>query len=345
MLLVYNATRHEAQIKWAMILLTIYGWYALYIGYLQYTAILGWEGARDFIWPSYINKPAWGVEPLTYGIHFDRARGAYMMCSPQATLLITLFFADLFLIRKIRGVYRGLLILQAFLVPPAIFFTGVRSGYLAFLVAGTIWCLLADRERFGRGKLAMAVLVLTVTVAMFWGNLTQEDRARGGVAQRGPVFSRLALVELTWTIIREHPLAGVGFGHYLEAQRKLEVSPEVMAQMDIGVSTSHNLFLMMLAETGVVGLLLTVAVLGLLLRESVQLYRKLPPNATGLLSREYVVAFWTLFAAYFVDAMLVDPLWDVASNALFWSSAGLMIGFNRLLEPHPIDLPVDWAGS
>ena len=97
------------------------------------------------------------------------------------------------------------------------------------------------------------------------------------------------------------------------------------------------------AETGTIGVVLTAAVIVLLFRESVRLYRRIPPTAVGLLSREYVVVFWAAMTAYFTDAMLVDPLWDVASSALFWSSAGLMVGYNRLLDPYPLDLPLTAA--
>ena len=52
--LLCNAGSNEKQIRRALILITIYGWYALYIGYLQYAAINGAEWARSFIWPSFI---------------------------------------------------------------------------------------------------------------------------------------------------------------------------------------------------------------------------------------------------------------------------------------------------
>ncbi|MCJ7544559.1 MAG: O-antigen ligase family protein, partial [Phycisphaerae bacterium] len=338
--LVYNATRRESQIAWAMIPLTIYGWYALYIGYLQYAAIMGWSGARDFIWPGYINQPSWGP---TYGIHFDRARGAYTMCNPQAILLVTLFYADLFLIRKLRGPYRAALGVQAILIPPAIFFTGLRSGYLSFLLAGIVWLMFASARRAGKVKLALAGLALMLIVASLWTNLASEERATGGIAQQSTIVGRWVLARRTWEIVKEHPLFGVGFGHYLTAERQLLSDPAELTRLGTGLATPHNLLLVLAAETGAIGVVLTVAVIVLVFRESVHLYRRIPPTAVGLLSREYVVVFWAVMTAYFTDAMLVDPLWDVASSALFWSSAGLMVGFNRLLDPYPLDLPLTAA--
>ena len=336
-LFVYAATRRESQIAWALIPLTIYGWYALYIGYLQYAAIMGWEGARALIWPSYINQPSWGP---TYGIHFDRARGAYTMCNPQAILLVTLFYADLFLIRRIRGPYRAALVVQAILIPPAIFFTGLRSGFLSFLLAGAIWLIWGARGRAGKSKLALAFVTLMLIVAAFWANLAGQKRSTGGVAQVAPIVGRWVLAQRSWEILKAHPLTGVGFGHYLGAEHQLRSDPAELTRLGTGLATPHNLLLVMAAETGLIGVALTITVLVLLFRESLLLYGKIPPTAEGLLSRQFVVVFWAAGTAWLTDAMLVDPLWDVASSALFWSFAGLTVGFNRLLEPHLLDLPV-----
>jgi len=340
--LVLNAARDQKQINWALLMLGAYGWYALYIAYLQYAAIMGAEGARAFIWPEYINRPSWGP---TYGIHFDRARGAYTMCNPQAILLITLFYADLFLFRRIRGPYRAALVIQAVLIPPAIFFTGLRSAYAGFLLAGAIWLLWSGPRRLGKLKLAVAIVALVVAVAALWENLAQEDRARGGVAQKAPVVGRYVLAKRSWQIFTEHPLAGAGFGHYLAAEHRLQADPSELTQLSTGLATPHNLFLVMLAETGIVGIACVGAVMVTLLRETIGLYRKLPSTATGVLSRDFVVFFWAAAAGYFVDAMLVDPLWDVASSALFWSLSGLAVGYNRLLEPNPIDMPASAPAS
>jgi O-antigen ligase len=338
---VLNSTRRESQIGWALIPLIIYGWYALYIAYLQYAAIRGWwAGSRAFIWPSYINQPSWGP---TYGIHFDRARGAYTMCNPQAILLVILFYADLFLIRKLRGPYRLALAVQAILIPPAIFFTGLRSGYVAFLLAGIVWLLFASTGRAGKSKLALVGLVLMLMVAVFWSNLASEERATGGVAQKSTIVGRWVLAQRSWEIFKNHPWFGVGFGHYLIGEQELRSDPAELTRLGTGLATPHNLFFVLAAEVGAIGVLAAAAVFVLLFRESLLLFRKIPPTATGLLSREFVVVFWAAFIAYFTDAMLVDPLWDVASSALFWSFAGLMVGYNRLLEPYPLNLPLTAA--
>jgi O-antigen ligase len=105
-----------------------------------------------------------------------------------------------------------------------------------------------------------------------------------------------------------------------------------------GVLVQHNLFLNMLAETGIVGLFGTILVFVLLFGQSRQLYRKLPVRASGDICREFVVLFWVLMVNYLTDAMFRDPLWEVFSNGLLWYFAGLVVCFNRLLDPQPVDL-------
>jgi hypothetical protein len=335
-LLVWCGVEKPSQIRTLFVLLSVYGWYALYIGYLQYAAVMGWEGARRFIFPAYINQPTWGPD---FGIHFDRARGAYTMANPQAILLIVLLFADLYLVRYLRGPYRAAVAVQAVLIPPAIFFTGLRSAYVGLVLAGAIWLWLAGRSRLGKVKLALAGLGLVLLVVAFWGNLTTEKRSIGGVAQKAPVVGRWILAQRSWEIFSAHPLAGAGFGHYIEAEHALQHDPAQVSRLGTGLATPHNLVLVMLAETGVAGAALTVLVYWLLYRRSRRLYRRLSAPANGYLNRDFVVVFWAAMAAYLVNAMLVDPLWDTASTALFWSLAGLMAGMDRLVAPARAEAP------
>ncbi len=327
--LVYNTTRRSRQIKIALLALTVYGWYAIYIGYLQFAALQGLEQARGLIWPEYINN-------ADYGIHFDRARGAFRGASPQAMLLVLLFFVDWFLINRLKGPYRTALIVQAILVPPAIFFTGMRSSFVAFALCSIVWCIWGARRRFGKAKLILATLALVIAMATFWTQITRSER----LTARRPIYARIVLVEQTWKIFSKNPIFGVGFGHFVDAQQELPSDPgSLSAAMTHGVLVQHNLFLNMAAETGIIGLVATIALFVAVFTQSLKLYRKLPDTAEGMLSRGLVVLFWVLMVNYLTDAMFRDTLWDVFVNGLFWSMAGLIVGFNRLLDPQTLDLP------
>ena len=349
---IYNTTRREDQIRRVLILLSIYGWYALYIGYLQYAAIMGLQGARAFIWPDYINDPF-----LPFAHHFDRARGAFYAANPQANLLITLLYADLYLIRRIRNWYRVALIIQVILIPPAIFFTGLRASYVGLVLGAIIWCLWGCKGRLGKTKLVILFLAIGLGVVIFWNTLTRRPaaavparpapagptyRATGGVVQVGPIISRLVLLARTGDLVKLHPFTGVGFGHYIEADKQVERDPTSLSSLYTAItpiSTPANLFLVMVAETGLIGLALIIAVFVLIFRRSVQLYRRLPDiTDKSYLSKDFAVLFWIVMVVYLNDGTFVDILWDVPSNGLFWASVGLMLGYYRMVVDRSSEL-------
>ncbi|MCK5114063.1 MAG: O-antigen ligase family protein [Phycisphaerae bacterium] len=334
--LFYNAGSKETMIRRGLILITIYGWYALYIGYLQYAGNMGIGAAWKMIWPAYIKNPE-------YGYHIDRARGAFFGPSPQAVFLVTLFFVDLYLIRKLKGNYKYFVIGQAILTPPAVFFTGMRSAYIAILACGLIWVIWGGRRRFALMKIGIVVVLLCVVGVTQWERLTTAKRLEGGVSARGPVVARLTLLKSTWKMYCEKPLMGVGFGHFVSKQLTMEREADSYIGLEPSVLVQHNLFLNMAAETGTIGLGLTILVFILLFRESRKLYSRIPAQAAGDVSREFVVLFWVIFANYLIDAMFRDPLWDPFSNGLLWCFAAIVVCLNRLLDPAPLELPLTAA--
>ncbi|MCP4376565.1 MAG: O-antigen ligase family protein [bacterium] len=334
--LVYNIVRKESQVAWPFLLISVLGWYVLYTGYLQFAYGSGMYWANSLIWPKYI------VE-ANIAVDLERARGPFRSAMPNSAFLVALFYMNLYSIRRIRGIYRGMLLLQILLIPPAIFFTGVRAAYVAFLLCGVVWVLWANRGRGGILKLSLAALIIAVGAFVFRDNLSGTDRRTGGVAQEGPIRARKILAAQAWEILHSHPVTGVGFGHFIDYQVQMSRDPISLVGMRLDKVVQHNVFLTMISEAGILGFVGLLAVFIAVFRESLSLYHKIPPTATGWLSREFVVAFWIIMLNYIVCGMFRDMFWEMPSGVLLWSMSGLMIGFNRLLEPHPINtngLPV-----
>jgi len=325
--LVYNIVRNESQAIWPFVAVSVLGWYVLYIAYLQFL----YGPTNSMIWPQFIvagNK----------AIDFERARGPFRGAGALSTFLVALFYMNMFSLRRIRGLYKPAVALQLVLIPPAIFFTGVRAGYVAFLLCGIVWFLWAERRRAGRLKLAVAGMIIAIGVLLLWSNLSGTDRRAGGVAQQGPIRARKILAAQAWEIFQTHPWTGVGFGHFIDYQVQMPHDPLSLAGLRLEMVAQHNVFLTMVSEAGLIGLVGLVAVFVAVFRESLSLYRKIPQDASGWLSREFVVAFWIIMLNYIVCGMFRDMFWEIPSCVLLWSMAGLVIGYNRLLEPHSIDL-------
>ena len=333
-LLMYNAANGVRQVRWVLVAITIYGFYALWVGYIQGIELLGGPDLRRLLWPAYINLELPGT------IHFDRARGAFPAAGPQAVFLVFLFYVDLYLVRHLRGPYRWILALQALLVLPALIFTGIRAGYVAFAVAGIIWCVWGLRGRFGWIKLSLASLAILLAILMQWGAISGTERLRGGVAQRGPIQARLLLLKRTVAIVADKPIFGVGFGHFVDAQGRYPRDPAGLSAYASGTLVEHNILLNMAAETGLVGLALYAGLFVALFRLSLRLWRKLPADIPEPFARGLVVLFWVMLANYLVSGMFRDMLWDPFANALLWSLAGLTLGLSRSTRPQLAPAPV-----
>jgi len=115
--------------------------------------------------------------------------------------------------------------------------------------------------------------------------------------------------------------------------------PQNLSGMSPFMLSQHNVFLTLVCETGIPGLVGIVAIFVGVFWQSLCLRRKLPPTAVGWLSRDFVVLFWIIMLNFIVAGMFTDMLWEVPSCAMLWSMAGLVVGYNRLLDPHPIELP------
>jgi len=331
LVLVYNVVRCEKQAAWPFVLMSIFGWYALYVGYLQFAYGAGMHWANSLIFPDYIVA-------ANEAIDSERARGPFRGAGAQSMFLVALYYMNLYSIRRIHGGYRIALMFQILLIPPAIFFTGVRAGYVAFLLCGIVWFLWGHRRRAGRLRLAVATMVVLIGVLVFWDNLSGTDRRSGGVAQEGPIRARRILAAQAWDILQTHPWTGVGFGHSIDHQLQMPRDPASLAGLRLVMVAQHNVFLTMVSEAGIIGLVGLLAVFFAVFRESVSLYRKIPPGSSGWVSRELVVVFWIIMLNYIVCGMFRDTFWEIPSCVLLWSMAGLIVGYNRLLEPHRIDV-------
>ncbi|WP_050989209.1 O-antigen ligase family protein [Corallococcus macrosporus] len=159
--------------------------------------------------------------------------------------------------------------------------------------------LLSIYNAFARAALGAALLVSVVALLL----LVQGSARKVGLAL---LFALVAVVSMSpawrarmekalgnlyggerehamvvgWSLVREHPLTGVGFGNHKPAALATQDETGIT---DLLATDSHNLWLTVWAETGLVGLLLTLAVHGFLGRALIRRYREGSLAATGAL--------------------------------------------------------------
>jgi len=124
------------------------------------------------------------------------------------------------------------------------------------------------------GLAVAAALVMLVAVTPAWHERLGKavENLYGG--------ERSLAMSVGWGLVRQHPVLGVGFGNHRPAAL---VTQEQTGISELLATDSHNLWLTVWAETGLVGLVLLAAVHGLLARALVRRHRAGSIAATGAL--------------------------------------------------------------
>ena len=181
-----------------------------------------------------------------------------------------------------------------------------RGAYLGLLAAAAALAVLAA-PRARRVLLpALAALLLALALAPGVGARFRSAFSTGGNADRLFLWTRAS------EIIRDHPLAGIGFANYPR------VCPEYYDRVDPGFpmrTWAHNLELSTLAETGPLGLL---ALLWVLLAAALALLRSRGRSgfAPGALAA---------LAAFLAAAQAHDILYDTKVMYALWLPLGLAL--------------------
>lgn len=319
LMLTYFTVNDEPQIKKIC-------WFFMFFGlYLTFTAWAEHFKVWSLVFPHYISVPE-------YGIHWGRARGPFLVSASLGITLVFCFFNNLFLSLRSQGSVKVVLHGANLLMLPAIFFTQTRSVWLAMVVCTFLWIGLIRRIRSRVTVVAMLLAGVIVGGAIFWSDIVSRDRTQGGVTDPYPIYARFGLVKMTLQMCSEHPILGVGFGHFRDYATGFSQDPTSKYIRFGSRLMEHNNFLSILAEGGIVGLLIYVLMLGAIFRHSLRLYRRIPPDASGWVCRELVILYWVLLVDYLIDGMFRETSVDPFNNCLFFAFTGLILAVDYLLD-------------
>jgi len=102
--------------------------------------------------------------------------------------------------------------------------------------------------------IALGVLFFVVNALIRWANVRYHLELGQSAADRfkdaGQIAPRLALWKYGWTMFRTHPLMGVGWGEFPSYQYQFA---KTLGGVEIA-NNSHDIFIDLLAKTGVIGL-------------------------------------------------------------------------------------------
>jgi O-antigen ligase len=244
-----------------------------------------------------------------------RLTGARADSNVLATLLLvsTVFAAALAVILRKVPLAAPLSLGAAVLGVVALFATFSRGGVVALVVALLVGVFYGGRWRKG-------ILVLGL-VAIAVGALYIAGAGGGGSGADRLLNSNTSGRSSIWTVglrmVDAHPVIGVGSGNYTIAEPHYLLSAPGALQADQFIIetpyVAHNVYLHILAELGVIGLVLFLGVIGLSIASAVRavrIARTQVDETLEILGRALVMALAGILAAdFFVSEQYSKQLW------------------------------------
>jgi O-antigen ligase len=191
--------------------------------------------------------------------------------------------------------------------------------------------------------IALAVLFFVVNALIRWANVRYHLELGQSAADRfkdaGQIAPRLALWKYGWTMFRTHPLLGVGWGEFPSYQYQYA---KTLGGVEIA-NNSHDVFIDLLAKTGLIGL--AIVLFGLVtwlvraVRAPQSAGRVLGIALIGVLVMHALVEYPQQYMFFLLPAMFVfglletRPLRLVPARLSFGVFAAIVFGGIAALYP------------
>lgn len=193
-----------------------------------------------------------------------------------------------------------------------LFLTESRGGLIALVASLGLVVVFGGRWR--RALALATALVGAICLTLYL--VVASSSGGGRLEEVGDGSGRTDLWTVGIRAFEDRPILGSGLGTYMQTVPQYLVQPGLLTRADLVINTprvAHNMYLHLLVELGLVGLVLFVGVLGVCahyaLRAS-QLFADLGDWRMEILSRAHLVALGgTLTADFFLSAQYEKPLW------------------------------------
>jgi O-antigen ligase len=161
--------------------------------------------------------------------------------------------------------------LGVLVLPVCIMFTQSRAGFLGLAVFGILLLL-----RTKPNLRVIALLVVVAAAVVFFAPAQVWDRI-GGMREMSDASAqdRGTIWKVAARIISDHPIFGIGAGAYPEAHFEYSITRLEWANVQ-GRWATHSTWLCITAETGFLGLVFYLAMIGSVFQRMAQVRRRLP---------------------------------------------------------------------
>jgi O-antigen ligase len=199
---------------------------------------------------------------------------------------------------------------------PALFLSLTRGPLIGAGVVALLILVLRGRTRW---RTVLAVAIALVVLVAAWGAISSTHLYKSRFSNSTDVQIRVVIDRLSLKLAEEKPILGWGYGSFDTVKDLVSFNPAPFTRSEVLYYTSHNTFLTVLAETGIVGLALLVLPWLVLAR------RSLIAAARPLVRQRWaLVALLGMLGVWIVSAGTFDTRFFSLVSALPFLAAGLM---------------------
>jgi hypothetical protein len=311
----WKARISERGLKTMFALLGVFG------VYLALTAIAEKWQVTALVFPSYIG------DGQKYPEFFWRARGPLLNPAANGMLLGLCLGGGLMAWPRMPRWGQLLLIAFCGLVCFGILCTMTRSAWMGGALGLFLLVFFGLPRLYRPWFLAMSVVLVTISaiVVTQFVNILEFKRDRDVSAQdtASSVELRPVLAVIAWEMFCDRPLVGCGLGHYLDEHRGYLSNRDSGFVLEKGRDyVQHNIFLSLLTETGLLGLVPFVLLLVVWLQSAWRLWRS---TGAPLWMRQQGLFFLVLAANYLVNGMVQDMTIIPMIHSILFFMAGVTV--------------------
>src|SRR4051794_39349015 len=203
-----------------------------------------------------------------------------------------------------------------------------RAGLIALAVAMVALVAVAGRWR---AIAAIAAALIVLSLVGFFAFLATPQQT-GRVTEVAGGSGRSDIWTIGWRMVEANTVKGVGVGQFQSSAVHYLIAPGTIERSDLIITApkvAHNIYLQVLAEMGVIGLIAFLTILGFSLRcalRAAHLFERRRDATMEILSRAVLVALIGILTAdFFASEQFSKQLWlllGLGRRCSRWRSAG-----------------------
>ena len=318
---------NEQEIKNIIIIVSLISAFVAFYAFLEF--VVSYNFLYEAVYLKY--NPYFSTVASTIGN--NNMVGAYLvLCLPFALYLF-------FQVRSPRP--RTIAMVGIFLIAISIVLTGSRGSWLGLIVLVFVYFYRNIRRKVKNGGvshliLVLLCLILLAEVAGYTIDTTLQDiplysKTKDLLLSRGRLEElrnsaslqlRIDHFKTAVNAFRDKPIWGIGFGNLALLYEKYKDPNRPYYPKS---HTTENMYLMWLAENGVLGLGAALCFLTLLMKRLAKAYKACEDEAR----RDVLLVFLSSFSGLFANMLTFIALYDPVHRMIFWIFAGIAVAVER----------------